>query len=327
MAPLAMTEEGCPCEELSGSVIAGAFWVCHCGGLSLVCHCEGLFCLVIARSEATKQSRLIPRRSPPSPPQIASLRSQRQKGKEAPQVASLRSQRRKGGRPPQIASLRSQRQNEACHCEGLFGSVIAGFFFSCHCEERSDEAISLWPRGPLSLLRFARKDRRGRRPLSLLRSARNDERGASLRGAQRRSNLTSSRAARPRVPLRLLRSARKDKRGGDPLRLLRCARNDERGKTHSDCFAPLATTKGERPPQVASLRSQRRERASSRGPFLSCHCEERSDEAISPHPAPLAPERPLSLLRCARNDGRGCHCEERSDEAISIRWLLLFDPY
>ena len=162
MAPLAMTEEGCPCEELSGSVIAGAFWVCHCGGLSLVCHCEGLFCLVIARSEATKQSR-----------------------------------------------------------------------FS--------------PRDPLSLLRFARKDRRGRRPLRLLRFARNDEKGEG--------------------PLRLLRCARKDKtrrviaraflglslRGSFFLVIARSIatkqsrlipRRSPPGGP-SDCFAPLATTEGE----------------------------------------------------------------------------------
>jgi len=138
-APLATTEEG---------VIARGFL-----GLSS----RGSFFLVIARSIATKQSRLIPRRSPPRPPQFASLRSQRQKGechceersdeaisflpREAPEVASLRSQRRKGG-----VLARSVTTKQSRFLPGRPPSLLR-----CarndrrgrHCEERSDEAISL----------------------------------------------------------------------------------------------------------------------------------------------------------------------------------------
>ena len=63
-----------------------------------------------------------------------------------------------------------------CHWEGLFLSCHRGAFplslrkpfLSCHCEERSDEAISFLPRDPLRLLRFARNDGIG----GLLRSQR-----------------------------------------------------------------------------------------------------------------------------------------------------------
>ena len=177
---------------------------------------------------------------------------------------------------------------------GLF-SVIASPFFSCHCEEQSDEAISLFPRGPLRLLRSARKDKRGRGPpqIASLRSQRRNwgvaslrsqrQKGGviarafflslrglflsvlrealfplSLRGAKRRSNLASSPPARPQGPLSLLRSARKDRRG----------------KTPSDCFAPLTTT--ELRGCFAPLTTTERGR----------HCEERSDEAISFHYPP-----------------------------------------
>src|SRR5579864_8867574 len=37
----------------------------------------------------------------------------------------------------------------------------------------------------------------------------------------------------------------------------------------------------------------------------------------SPSPSGLGEISTTRLLRCARNDGSSCHCEERSDEAIS----------
>ena len=75
--------------------------------------------------------------------------------------------------------------------------VIARAFFVCHCEECNDEAISLWPRGPLRLLRCARNDKIG----GLLRCARNDERGrppqvASLRSQRQNWGFASLRSQR-----------------------------------------------------------------------------------------------------------------------------------
>jgi len=90
---------------------------------------------VIARSEATKQSRF---------------------SAAGPSVCFAPLAKTKGERPPQFASLRSQRQKEGRHCEALS--------FFCHCEECNDEAISFSPRGPLRLLRCARKDERGKTP-------------------------------------------------------------------------------------------------------------------------------------------------------------------
>jgi len=240
-APLAKTKGGPHREDLIWGVLARAFFVCHCeecndeaisphpaplapetpsGCFAALAKTEGG---VIARAffvlslrGAKRRSNLV---SSPRPPQFASLRSQRRKGgvlvrgflglssrgaflssviaRSAATKQSRLIPRRSPPRPPQVASLRSQRRKRAS---------LRGPFLSCHCEERSDEAISSLPQGHLRLLRCARNDRRGRGPLRLLRFARKDEKGGDS--------------------LRLLRSARKDERGEGPPRLLRCARSD-----------------------------------------------------------------------------------------------------
>jgi len=93
----------------------------------------------------------------------------------------------------QVASLRSQRQKEGGHCE-----------------ECNDEAISFSLGRPLSLLRSARKDRRGRHcedlfclvPAGSLFSGIGGLFCLSLRGAKRRSNLVSSPGPSQIVSLR-----------------------------------------------------------------------------------------------------------------------------
>src|SRR5438445_8569224 len=59
---------------------------------------------------------------------------------------------------------------------------------------------------------------------------------------------------------------------------------------------------------------------SARGAAPSCHCEERSDEALSRPGDRHAPKTGLAMTEravIARSVAPSCHCEERSDEAIS----------
>ena len=134
--------------------------------------------------------------------------------------------------------------------------------FPCHCEERSDEAIShayrqtegdcfACPEGRLAMTRcprvIARSSATKQSPSPLV----------SLRGAQRRSNLLSQPVSR-----------------GGLLRL------------PGGRLAMTQLFGGRGTPRRA----------------VPCHCEERSDEAIS----------------CAYRQAV-CHCEERSDEAMTQR--------
>ncbi len=135
---------------------------------------------------------------------------------------------------------------------------------ACHCEERSVDAISRSPFPPVT----ATSEASTQSPAAPFRP--------SLRGAQRRRNLPQ------------------------PLSARHCEERSVDAISRSP-FPPVtarsaASTQSPAAPFRPSLRGAQRRRNLPQ-PLSACHCEERSDEAISPSPA-----RGSRLLRCARND-------------------------
>jgi|GEM_PF-5163117 len=142
-APLAKTKRGMS--------LRGAFWVCHREG--------PFFCLVIARSEATKQSRFIPRRSPPGGPSDCFAPLAKTEGEGGPSGCFAPLATTKGGVLARSIATKQSRIGPAgpsdCFAPlattggeggpwGCFAS-LAKTEGGRHCEEHSDEAISFFP--------------------------------------------------------------------------------------------------------------------------------------------------------------------------------------
>ena len=136
----------------------------------------------------------------------------------------------------------------------------------------------------------------------------------SLRGAQRRGNLNPRRRPNPRL-LHCVRSDTPHAVERSPLLSMSLRGAQRRGNLHP-----------RRHPNPRLLHCLRNDTpyAVERSPCSLCHCEERSDAAISTRGgAPtqdcftafaMTHPMPWRAAPCSR-----CHCEERSDAAISTR--------